>query len=89
MRGWRDQAHALGGVAHLGDHRVDLMAGQLSAFARLCALRHLDLHHVGVDEVFRRHPEAAGGDLLDGAAHRIAVGHPLIAIGLLAAFAGI
>ena len=89
MRRRRDEAHALGRVAHLGDHRVDLVAGQLSAFAGLRALRHLDLHHVGVDEIFRRHAEAAGGDLLDGAAHRVAVGHPLVAVGLLAALAGV
>ena len=89
VRRRRDEAHALGGVAHLGDHRVDLVAGQLSALAGLCALRHLDLHHVRVDEIFRRHPEAARGDLLDGAAHRVAVGHTLVAIGFLAALAGI
>ena len=85
----RDQADALGRVAHLGDHRVDLVAGQLSAFAGLRALRHLDLHHVGVDEIFRRHAEAARGDLLDRRAHRVAVGQRLEAVGLLAAFAGV
>ena len=48
-------------MAHLGDHRIDLVAGQLAAFAGLRALRHLDLHHVGVDQVFRvtpKRPEA-------------------------------
>ena len=49
---------------------VDLVAGQLAAFAGLGALRHLDLHHVGIDEIFRGDAEAAGGDLLDRRAHR-------------------
>ena len=74
VRRRRDQADALRRMAHLGDHRVDLVAGQLAAFAGLGALRHLDLHHVGVDEIFRRHAEPARRDLLDRRAHRIAVG---------------
>ncbi len=89
VRRRRYEAHALSGVTHLGDHCVDLMARQLSAFARLCALRHFNLHHVGVDQIFRGHPEAARGDLLDGAAHRVAIGHPLVAIGLFTALAGV
>src|SRR5208282_3608564 len=78
-----------GRVAHLGDHRVDLVARQLSAFAGLRALRHLDLHHVGVDEILRRYAETARGDLLDRRTHRVAVRQALEAIGLLAAFAGV
>ena len=74
VRRRRDQADALRRMAHLGDDRVDLVAGQLAAFAGLGALRHLDLHHVGIDEIFRGHAEAARGDLLDRRAHRIAVG---------------
>ena len=69
MRGRRDQADALGRVAHLGDDRVDLVAGQLAALAGLRALRHLDLHHVGIDEIFGGDAEPAGRDLLDRAAH--------------------
>ncbi len=53
---------------------VDLVAGQLAAFAGLCALRHLDLQLVGVDQVVGGDAEAAAGDLLDGAAAQIAVG---------------
>ena len=89
MRRRRDQADARRRMAHLGDHRVDLVAGQLAAFAGLGALRHLDLHHVGVDEIFGRHAEAARGDLLDRRAHRVAVRQRLEAVGLLAAFAGV
>ncbi len=65
MRRRRDQADTRRRMAHLGDGRVHLVAGQLTAFAGLGTLRHLDLHHVGVDEVFRRHAEAARGNLLD------------------------
>ena len=89
MRRRRDEADARRRVAHLGDRRVDLVAGQLAAFAGLGALRHLDLHHVGVDEILRRHAEAAGGDLLDGRAHAVAVRHRLEAVGFFAAFAGV
>ena len=76
-------------MPHPGDGGVDLVAGQLAAFAGLGALRHLDLHHVGVDEIFRRDAEAARGDLLDRRAHGIAVRQRLEAIALLAAFAGV
>ena len=89
VRRRRDQADARRRVAHLGDGRVDLVAGQLPAFAGLRALRHLDLHHVGVDEIFGRDAEAARGDLLDRRAHRVAVRQRLEAVGFLAALAGV
>ena len=41
------------------------MSGELAAFARLRALCDFDLQHFGVDQIFRRHAEAAGGDLFD------------------------
>ncbi len=65
------------------------MAGQLAALAGLGALRDLDLHHVGIDEILRRHPEAAGRHLLDRRAARPPVGHRLEALDLLAALARI
>ena len=89
MRRRRDQADAGRRMPYPRNRCVDLVAGQLSAFAGLGALRHLDLHHVGVDEIFGRHAEAARGDLLDRRAHRIAVRQRLEAIGLFAAFAGV
>ena len=70
VRRRRDQADARRRVAHLGDGLVDLVAGQLPAFAGLGALRHLDLHHVGVDEILRGDAKASRGDLLDRRAHR-------------------
>jgi hypothetical protein len=72
-----------------GDDGVDLVAGELPALAGLGALRHLDLHHVGIDEIFGGDTEPARGDLLDRRAHGIAVGHRLEAVGFLAALAGV
>src|SRR6185312_5376359 len=89
MRRRRDQADARRRMAYLGDGLVDLVAGQLAAFAGLGALRHLDLHHVRVDEILGSDAEAARGDLLDRRAHRVAVRQRLVAIRLLAAFAGV
>jgi hypothetical protein len=65
VRRRRDEADARRRMAHFGDGLVDLVAGQLAALAGLGALRHLDLQHVGVDEVFGGDAEPAGGDLLD------------------------
>src|SRR4029077_6799983 len=52
MRRRGNQADAGRRVAHLGDGGVDLMAGELTAFAGLGALGDLDLHHVGVHQIF-------------------------------------
>ena len=54
VRRRRDQADARRGLPRLGDPRVHLGARQLTAFARLGALGHLDLQVVGVGEVLRR-----------------------------------
>ena len=61
----RNQRYAGGGVPCLGDPRIDLVAGQMTALAGLCALRHLDLDFVRRIEVCRGHAEASRGDLLD------------------------
>ena len=47
VRRRRDQADARRRVAHLGDPRIDLVAGQLAALAGLGALGHLDLQLAG------------------------------------------
>ena len=65
-----DQADARRRVPGGGDPRVHLVAGELSALARLGALGHLDLQVVGVGQVLRRHAEAARRDLLDRRAAR-------------------
>ena len=89
VRRRRDEADAGDRVAHAGDPVIDLVAGKLAALAGLGALRHLDLQHVGVDEIIGIDAEPAGGDLLDRRAHRIAVGHALVALRVLAALAGV
>ncbi len=89
MRRGGDQAHARCRMAHLGDDGIHLVAGQLPALAGLCTLRDLDLHDIGIHEIFRRHAKAAGGHLLDGRAARVgqAVGQRLEARGFLATLA--
>ena len=46
--GGRDEPHARRGVPRLGDPRVHLVAGQLTALTGLGTLRHLDLQVVSV-----------------------------------------
>ena len=84
MRRRRNQAHAGARESQARDHVVDLVARQLAALAGLGALRDLDLQHLGVDQIFRRHAEAARGHLLD---LRILLG--AVAHRILAAFARI
>ena len=85
VRRRRDQAHARGGVAGLGDPRPHLVAGQLPALARLGALGHLDLQVVGVDEVLGGDAEPSTRDLLD----RRAPGRVVQPLRVLAALAGV
>ena len=89
VRRRRDQLDAGRRVAHPADVVVDLVAGQLAALAGLGALRHLDLQVGGVRQVVGRDAEAAGGDLLDRALSRVAVGVGLVAVVVLAALAGV
>ncbi len=87
---WRaDQAHAGRRVAGLANNLVDLVAGQLAALTWLRALRHLDLHVVGIDQIFGRYAKAATGDLLDRGAQIAAVFHRLETARIFAAFAGV
>jgi len=75
VRRRRDQADARAGVAQPRDHLVDLVSRQLAAFARLRALRDLDLQHLGADEVLGRDAEPARSHLLDlGVALRAVAG---------------
>ena len=89
VRRRRNQPDARRREAHLRNPRIYLVAGQLSALARLGALRHLDLQVVRVDEVLARHAEARRGHLLDGAALRVAIRQRDVALRILAAFAGV
>ena len=87
MRRRADEADAGRRVANAGDVGVDLAAGQLAAFARLRALRNLDLQLVGVGQIPDRDAEPAGRDLLDRRPLRVAVGQRLEPLGVFAAFA--
>ena len=84
VRRRRDQADARLGVAQPRDQFVDLVPGQLAAFAGLGTLGDLDLQHFGVDQVLGGDAEAARGHLLDLAALLGAVAHRVFA-----AFAGV
>src|SRR5579864_2325800 len=89
MRRRRDQTDSRRRVANLRDEIVNLVTGELTAFARFRALRHLDLQLVGVDEVVTGDAEARRRHLLDRAATEIAVGVAHEARGILAALASI
>src|SRR5690606_13212596 len=91
VRWRRDQADAGRRVAGLGDRRIHPVAGQLAALAGLGPLRELYLYHVGGDEVFRRHAEAARRDLLDRRTLRVrpAARQRQVAVRLLTALAGV
>ena len=65
VRRRRDQADTRNRVACPCDVLIHFMAGKLTAFARLCALRDLDLQLVGIHKIVCRDAESAGGDLLD------------------------
>ena len=65
-----DQFDARRGVAHLGDPRRHLRAGQMAALTGLGTLGELDLQIRGVHQIVARHTEASRGDLLDLAAQQ-------------------
>src|SRR6266704_7165817 len=73
----------------LGDPRIHLRTGELSAFAGLGALGHLDLDLFGVHEVLARDAEAPGRDLLDGASAPVAIRIAAIPTRVFAAFTGV
>ena len=72
-----------------GDDAVHLVAGKLAALARLRALCHLDLQLIGIDQIVRGDAKPCRGHLFDRAATPITIHILLVAIFVLAAFAGI
>ena len=66
VRRRRDQADTGCGLTDLGNPRVDLLAGQVTALAGLGALGHLDLNLEGAAQVTARHAKARTCHLLDG-----------------------
>ena len=89
MRRRRDQTHSRRGMTSLGDPGINLGARQLTALARLCTLRHLDLDFFGVDEILTGHTKTTRSHLLDGGILRIAIGHGPITLRVLATFTGV
>ncbi len=79
VRRRRDQADVRGGVPGLRDPGIDLLTGELSAFARFGSLGDLDLQLARVDEILGRHAEAPAGDLLHGAAAAVSAGQGHVA----------
>ena len=62
---WRNERHAGHRIAKPRNELIDLAARQLTTLTRLRPLGHLNLQHLGVDQIMRRHAKSAGGDLLD------------------------
>ena len=65
------------------------MTGQLSAFAGLGALRHLDLDFIGVGQIVTGDTEASGRHLFDGRAAQVAVFIGQETVFVFAAFAAV
>src|ERR1035441_1974406 len=89
VRRWRDEAHTGNRVARLGNRLVHLVSRQLSALAGFCALRHLDLKFIGVDQVVSRDTETSAGNLLHSAAAQIAIWIAREAVFVFAALTGV
>src|SRR5713226_6445842 len=89
MRRRRNEANAWSGIANLSDEIVDLVAGQLAAFAGLGTLRHFDLQFIGVDQIVTGDAEAGRRDLLYRAAAPVAVGVANETGGIFATLTGV
>ena len=89
VRRRRDQADAGRGLTDLGNPGVDLLAGQVTALARLGALGHLDLDLEGAAQVTARHAKARACHLLDRGVLGVAVGQRGLATRILTALAGV
>ena len=89
MRRRRNQANSRDRVPQARDHIVNFVAGELAAFTRLRALRHLDLKFVGVDQVIGSDAEARRSHLLNRTAPPVAVRVFLVALFVFAAFTGV
>ena len=75
--------------ANTGGITIDFMPGQLAAFSRLGSLRHLDLNHIGIGKIFRRHPKATGSNLFDGRAFTVSIIKLLVTVRFFTAFTGV
>ena len=87
--GRRDERHAGNRVADGRDVGGHLVPRELSTFAGLGALRHLDLKLVGRGQIGRRHAEPGRGHLLHATVGRIPVLSRLEPRGVFSAFPGV
>lgn len=65
VRRRRNQGDARHRVTQACNQGIHLAAWQLTALAGLGTLSHLDLHHIGTAQIFRRDTKATGCYLLD------------------------
>ena len=65
VRWRRNQGHAWHRIAQSRNQVVDFAAWQLPALSGLGTLSYLDLEHLGIHQIVRRHTEAARRDLFD------------------------
>ena len=65
MRRWRNKCDARHSITQASNQLVYLTTRQLTTFAGLGTLRDLDLQHIGVNQILRRHTKASGRNLLD------------------------
>src|SRR5690606_16572727 len=89
VRRGRNQTNPGCGMTQPADVLIDLVTGELTAFAGLCALGHFDLQFYGVVQVVNRHAKPTAGHLLDGRPAPVAVCVDLKTTGTFAAFARI
>ena len=87
MRRRRDERHARHGVPEARDQRRDFVSGELTTFARLRPLGHLDLELVGAYQIVRRHAEAPRRDLLDTVIGPVAILEWGVRVGIFAPLA--
>src|SRR4029077_18316289 len=76
-------------MAHLGDPRIPLAAGEFAPLPRFRPLRHFDLKLFGLGQVIAGHTKAPRSHLLDGAVLGIAVWLGNISRRIFAALAGV
>ena len=73
VRRWRYQPDPRHRMTQKADVLRDFVARQLPAFTWFCALRHLDLDLVGIDQVLIGDAKATGGDLFYRRAQAVAL----------------
>ena len=89
VRRGRNQLNSRGGISKFGNKFIHLVPRQLPPFAGLGPLGHFDLQFLGIHQIMRRHPKAAGRHLLDIRIFGIPVRQRLKSFWVLATLSGI